>query len=92
MDRDYTIGEDSWDNLDLFGIALSEYLQVVQSPPRVVRHLEDVLLVYGVTDAGRYLVVILEEATDREEIWKVLAGREMTGAEVASFHRVREGK
>ncbi len=48
MDRKYTIGEDSWDNLDLFGITLAEYLQVVQSPPRVVRHLEDVLLVYGV--------------------------------------------
>jgi len=32
------------------------------------------------------------EAADRDEVWKVLAGREMTKAEIANFHRATGGK
>jgi hypothetical protein len=44
---------------------------------------DDSTLVYGRTDAGRYLLVVLAESADGR--WYVATARELTDAEMRTF-------
>jgi uncharacterized protein len=68
------------------GVTPEEVEQVVTSRPRyeaVGR--EDSTLLYGVTDGGRLLLVVLAEAVDGR--WYVATARQMTDTERRTFRR-----
>lgn len=67
-------------------VAPEEVEQVVNSRPRYeARGREDSTLLYGATDAGRALLVVLVEAVDGR--WYVATAREMTDTERRTFRR-----
>lgn len=68
------------------GVTPTEVEEAVNSRPRFdVAGRDDAALVYGATDAGRYLLVVLVEALDGRDY--VVTARDMTDAERRTFHR-----
>ena len=67
------------------GVTLDEAEEVCLGVPRVRRGREGLYLIYGQTDAGRYLLVVLADAG--LGIGRVVTAREMTVAERRLFGR-----
>ena len=64
----------------------AEVEEAVNTRPRLVEPgQDDTELVFGTTDAGRYLVVVLAEALDGRDY--VVTARRMTDAERRMFRR-----
>lgn len=81
--------EDSEDHIwTRHRVLADEVEQVVNTRPRWVRRgKEDTEQLYGVTDAGRYLLVVLSEAQDGRDF--VVTARDMTDDERRTFRRRR---
>jgi uncharacterized protein len=78
--------EDSEDHIARHGVQPAEVEQVLYSRPRLVaKGREDVTLVFGTTDAGRHLVVVLADAEDGRVF--VVTARGMTDSERRAFAR-----
>ena len=68
------------------GVVPVEVEQVLFSRPRLVaKGRDDVTLVFGTTDSGRHLVVVLSEAEDGRQF--VVTARGMTDSERRAFAR-----
>lgn len=78
--------EESEDHIARHGVVPAEVEQLLYSRPRLVaKGREDVTLVFGTTDAGRHLVVVLADAGDGRLF--VVTARGMTDAERRAFAR-----
>ncbi|TDN65406.1 hypothetical protein C8E95_6893 [Pseudonocardia autotrophica] len=78
--------EDSETHIARHDVTPDEVEQVVNTRPRLVEPGPgDIEEVYGRTDAGRYLVVILSEAEDGRDF--VVTARDLTDSERRSFLR-----
>lgn len=74
----------SEDHIARHDVAPTEVEQVVFSRPRLMgKGREDVTLVFGTTDAGRHLVVVLSDSEDGRLF--VVTARDMTDAERRAF-------
>lgn len=62
-----------------------EVEQVVHTRPRLVLNTKEVTYVFGTTDAGRHLLVVLAEALDGRDY--VVTARNMTDSERRTFRR-----
>lgn len=70
------------------GVAFLEADEVAASPAHYVRRgRNDLYLVYGQTDAGRYLLVVL--ADHGAGLWRVVTARDMTAAERRVYREER---
>lgn len=68
------------------GVTPEEVEQAVNTRPRYeARGREDSTLLYGATENGRFLLVVLVEAVDGR--WYVATAREMTDTERRAFRR-----
>jgi uncharacterized DUF497 family protein len=78
--------ENAEDHIAAHAVAPDEVEQVVNTRPRLVlTGREETDYVFGTTDAGRYLLVVLTEAVDGRD--HVVTAREMTDAERQAFRR-----
>ena len=78
--------EESEEHIARHGVAPAEVEQVLYSRPRLgARGGEHVTLVFGTTDAGRHLVVVLADAEDG--CLFVVTSRDMTESERRTFVR-----
>ena len=78
--------EESEDHIARHGVAPIEVEQVLYSRPRLVaKGRDDVRLVFGTTDSGRHLAVVLSEAEDGRLF--VVTARDMTESERRAFAR-----
>jgi hypothetical protein len=76
--------EQSEDHIARHRVAPGDVEQVVHSRPRLVaRGREATTLVFGTTDGGRHLVVVLADAEDGR--WYVVTARDMTDSEKRAF-------
>lgn len=74
------------DHIAAHNVTPDEVEQVIYTRPRlVVRGREGTEYVFGTTDAGRYLLVVLTESIDGREY--VVTARDMTDAERQAFQR-----
>lgn len=78
--------EDSEDHIAAHAVTPDEVEQLVNSRPRLVlAGRQNTEYVFGTTNAGRYLLVVLAEAIDGRDY--VVTAREMTDAERQAFRR-----
>lgn len=78
--------DDSEDHIAAHAVSPDEVEQVANTRPRlVVSGREGTQYLFGTTDAGRYLLVVLTEALDGRDY--VVTAREMTSAERQTFRR-----
>jgi uncharacterized DUF497 family protein len=78
--------EESEDHIARHGVVPVEVEQVLYSRPRLItKGREDVTLVFGTTDAGRHLVVVLADADDGRLF--VVTARAMADPERRAFAR-----
>lgn len=78
--------EQSEDHIARHGVAPGDVEEVVLSRPRLAaRGREDTTLIFGATNAGRYLVVILADSEDGRMY--VVTARDMTDPERRAFSR-----
>jgi uncharacterized protein len=90
---DYTLGvreirwtDNSEDHIAAHDVTPDEVEQVVYARPRLVlKGPEGTQYVFGTTDAGRYLLVVLAESI--EGLAYVVTARDMTSAERQAFRR-----
>jgi len=76
--------EESEDHIARHGVTPDEVEQVINTRPRlVVTGAEEVVYVFGTTDAGRYIMVVLVEAADGRDF--VVTARDMTDSERQAF-------
>lgn len=76
--------ERSEDHISHHGVTPQEVEALVNSRPIYTSVGRDATtLVHGVTDAGRYLLVVLSESVDGR--WYVVTARDMTQAEARTF-------
>jgi uncharacterized DUF497 family protein len=79
-------------NAQQHGITAAEVWQVIGSDGRVFAPAGDArTVVYGLTEAGRYLAVLVEEDAFEDDTWDVVAARELAPAEVSELRRLRGG-
>lgn len=78
--------ERSEDHVAVHAITPDEVEQVVNTRPRLVLvGREETEYVFGTTDAGRHVLVVLSEAMDGRDY--VVTAREMTDSERRTFRR-----
>lgn len=78
--------EEAEDHIAGHAVAPDEVEQVVNTRPRLLlTGREGTQYLFGTTDAGRYLLVVLTEAIDGRDY--VVTAREMTDAERQAFRR-----
>jgi len=90
---DYTLGvreirwtDKSEDHIAAHDITPDEVEQLIYTRPRLVlKGTEGTEYVFGTTDAGRYVLVVLAESIDGREY--VITARDMTDAERQAFRR-----
>jgi uncharacterized protein len=90
---DYTLAvreirwtDSSEDHIAAHDITPDEVEQVIYTRPRLVlKGPEEVEYVFGTTNAGRYLLVVLAESIDERAY--VVTARDMTNAERQAFRR-----
>jgi len=84
----YSFTAEALRNLEIYDIAAQEVWEVLHASRRLTRHLDaDAAAVFGVTGAGRYLVVLVVESALEANDWDVVAAREMNADEVGVFDR-----
>jgi hypothetical protein len=90
---DYTLGvreirwtDNSEDHIAAHDVTPDEVEQVIYTRPRLVlKGLEGTAYVFGTTDGGRYLLVVLTESIDGRAY--VVTARDMTNAKRQAFRR-----
>jgi len=79
-------------NAEQHGITVNEVWQMLGSTQRLFRVVEGddhSRVIIGVTNAGRYLVVMVREDRDDEpDSWDIVAARELPEAQVAAYEQV----
>ena len=84
--REIRWSDESEDHIATHAVTPDEVEQVVNTRPRLVlRGREGTEYLFGATDAGRHLLVVLAEALDGRSY--VVTAREMTDAERQAFRR-----
>ncbi|MFB9251514.1 hypothetical protein ACFFWE_25010 [Sphaerisporangium melleum] len=78
--------ERSEEHIARHGVTPEEVEEVVFSRPQwEALGRDDSTLVYGTTDAGRYLLVVLADSVAESEAWYVATARDMTQRERKLF-------
>jgi uncharacterized DUF497 family protein len=78
--------DNSEDHIAAHDVTPDEVEQVIYTRPRLVlKGLEGTVYVFGTTDGGRYLMVVLTESIDGRAY--VVTARDMTSAERQAFRR-----
>ncbi len=84
----YSFTADALQNIEVYGITGTEVWRVLHASRRLTRHLSaDAAAIFGVTGAGRYLVVLVVESAQEATDWDVVAARDMNADEVDVFDR-----
>ena len=86
MWRELVWSDESEAHIARHNVTPSEVEEIVNSRPRWEHPgVEDSTLVYGRTDAGRHLLVVLVESVDGR--WYVATARDLTETEMRTFRR-----
>ena len=86
MQDRFSFTGDGLHNIAVYGIDPAEVWQVLRARRRLTRQMsEDANAVFGVTEAGRHLVVFVVESAYEDNDWDVVAARDMFPDEVAMF-------
>lgn len=79
--------EENIEHIANHGVSPEETEQVIDDTPLIIRAKQGKYIAFGQTDAGRYLVVVFVEKTDRR--LRVITARDMTNNEKKRFKRRR---
>lgn len=79
--------EENIEHIANHGVSPEETEQVIDDTPLIIRAKQGKYIAFGQTDAGRYLVVVFVEKTDRR--LRVITARDMTNDEKKRFKRRR---
>lgn len=84
----YSFTTEALQNIEVYGISAVEVWQVLHASRRLTRHLSaEAAAIFGVTAAGRYLVVLVVESATEDADWDIVAARDMNADEVDVFDR-----
>jgi uncharacterized DUF497 family protein len=84
----YSFTPEALHNLQVYGITAEEVWEVLHAARRLTRHVaEDAAAIFGLTAAGRHLVVLVVESTTEDNDWDIVAARDMNADEVDLFDR-----
>jgi len=72
-------------------VSAAEVEEVVYQKPYLERREGQEVLVYGQTDSGRYLLVVLAPDTEPQETSFVVTARELTSKEKAAYRKKVKG-
>ena len=88
MGNRYSFTAEGLANLTVYGIGPDEVWVALHGRRRLSRPLgEDGAAIFGVTSAGRHLMVLVVESTSEDNDWDIVAAREMSTEEIEVFDR-----
>ena len=80
------------DNFRVYDVTPGEVWEALHGGRRVIRHLDDgVVVVYAATRRGRRLAVLIAETDDGEHDWDVLAARDLSDSEAKRYDEAVQG-
>jgi hypothetical protein len=87
----YCLPPDTPRRLARFDVSPQEVWEALDCPERVTRNSADGNeMIYGVTSAGRHLMVLIIEYAVADEEWEILVAWDMTAEEIKRYERLIE--
>jgi hypothetical protein len=75
-------------NIAVYGITAAEVWEALHASQRLTRQLTgEAVGVFGVTAAGRHLLVLVVESKFEDNDWDITAARNLDAEEIAVFNR-----
>lgn len=88
MGNRYSFTANGLHNIAVYGIRPEEVWQVLHATRRLTRQMSDNSdAIFGVTAAGRYLVLLVVESEFEDNDWDLVAARDMYPDEIAMFDK-----
>lgn len=88
MKNRYSFTGHALHNLTVYGVAPGEVWEALHAKRRITRHLTgEAAAVFGITNRGRHLVVLVAESGLDDNDWDIVAARDMDTAEVTLFEQ-----
>ena len=92
MRGEYNVTGAGLRNAAQYGITPAELFEVIDSDTRLFSRVgEQSMLVLGVTEAGRHLVILVTESDLEPDVWDLVAAREMSEREITGYQKIRGG-
>jgi hypothetical protein len=89
--RRYSFTDDALNNLAVYDVTPGEVWEALHGNRRVIRHLDELTVVYAASRRGRRLVVLLAETDHDDHDFDILSAREMSESEVKRYDETLGG-
>jgi hypothetical protein len=86
--RRYSFTDDGLSNLAVYDVTPGEVWEALHGTQRVIRHLDELTVVYAASRRGRRLVVLVAETDHDDHDYDILSAREMTDTEIKRYEEV----
>jgi hypothetical protein len=86
--RRFSFTDEALDNLRVYDVTAGEVWEALHGGRRVIRRLDDVVVVYAATRRGRRLAILLAEADSGDNDWDILAARDLSDSEAKRYDDV----
>lgn len=88
MKNRYSFTVEALANIAVYGITPGEVWEALHASRRLTRQLSgEAVGVFGVTTAGRHLLVLVIESRFEDNDWDITAARDLDAEEIALFNR-----
>ncbi|GIF77329.1 hypothetical protein [Asanoa siamensis] len=91
MGRRYSFTDDALSNLAVYDVTPGEVWEALHGTRRVIRHLDELTVVYAASRRGRRLVVLLAETEHDDHDFDILSARAMTDTEIKRYEETVGG-
>lgn len=89
--RRYSFTDDALSNLAVYDVTPGEVWEALHGNRRVIRHLDELTVVYAASRRGRRLVVLIAETAHDDHDWDILSAREMSDSEAKRYDEAVAG-
>jgi hypothetical protein len=86
--RRYSFTDDALSNLAVYDVTPGEVWEALHGNRRVIRHLDELTVVYAASRRGRRLVVLLAETGHDDHDFDILSARDMSDSEVKRYEEM----
>jgi len=89
--RRYSFTADALSNLAVYGVTPGEVWEALHGTRRVIRHLDELTVVYAASRRGRKLVVLVAATGHDDHDWDILSARDMSDSEAKRYDEATAG-
>lgn len=88
----FSFSDEALGNLKVYDVTPGEVWEALHSTRRVIRHLDDdVMVMYAAARRGRRLAILLSEADHADNDWDILSARDLSDSESKRYDEAIRG-